>query len=557
MPIPSSRFLCLLPGILASLLACSAAIAQIREEKPGPGLDEGILAHFDRDGKHNVRPAAGQMIGTGDFSIVCHLVPPRNFPVCSSRFPIAEGLDGVPSQVLTGPRWLLLVGPDGALTFTARTKPGADAITTPKAVVQASIAHEIIISVHRDARQPLSGIWVDGVEVASGIVPPIDLKATLPTDTFGNTKSLTVYNRALTRPEILELTLRGSGVASDKPKPKHPAPPPNGPRFIPQQDETIALIGGTEAVALAESGELEALLLMAFPQTKFHFRCLAWEGDTVFRQDRPMNFGSLEQQLRRVNAGAVFVMFGRQECLDAASKNKERGYGAAYSPNSPATPNDGKTAAAPPPAPRSLPEADLAEFKAAYEKLLDTVEKVTPNIVVIGPLWFEQKEVGMPDLSRQNRHLVNYNTAIRDVGSRREALFVDILRQLRNGGAFAETPAETRFTSDGVTLSNLGASTLSGMALRPLHLSVAIEQQKPASILLSAIAAKNRLWHDYWRPSNWAFLHGDRTNQPSSRDPVNPQIRLFPAEQEKYLPLIRDAEEKIYKLVQDADKKVP
>jgi len=56
-------------------------------------------------------------------------------------------------------------------------------------------------------------------------------------------------------------------------------------------------------VALAESGELEALLMMAFPNTRFHFRSLAWEGDTVFKQDRPMTFGSLEQQLRRVNRG--------------------------------------------------------------------------------------------------------------------------------------------------------------------------------------------------------------------------------------------------------------
>ena len=75
--------------------------------------------------------------------------------------------------------------------------------------------------------------------------------------------------------------------------------------------------------------------------------------------------------------------------------------------------------------------------------------------------------------------------------------------------------------------------------------------------LTVAIRSKNRLWHDYWRPSNWAFLHGDRTNQPSSRDPVNPQLRFFPAEQEKYLPLIKAQEEKIYQLVQEAQKKLP
>jgi hypothetical protein len=41
---------------------------------------------------------------------------------------------------------------------------------------------------------------------------------------------------------------------------------------------------------------------------------------------------------------------------------------------------------------------------------------------------------------------------------------------------------------------------------------------------------------------NWAFLHGDRTEQPSSRDHRDPKVRWFPAEMEKFLELI-DAEE--------------
>ena len=42
-----------------------------------------------------------------------------------------------------------------------------------------------------------------------------------------------------------------------------------------------------------------------------------------------------------------------------------------------------------------------------------------------------------------------------------------------------------------------------------------------ANVVLHALRqlliAKNRLWFDYWRPQNWAFLAGDRTAQPSSR----------------------------------------
>ena len=597
MPIPSSRFLCLLPGILVPLLACSAAIAQIREEKPGPGLDEGVLfdkrsaltdlkVHFapglDRSPDpfdSSAKPPAEltpedllpksddrPLVGAGDFSIVCHFLWKPGPGGLNGGVGLGCAMDIVGQKYAS---WMMMLNTDRRIYFDVSAAGHAPfKMRTPPLELSTSGENQIIVSAHRDAKQPGCSIWLNGVEVVSDALPPVDLGRAVPKDLVHartpHATHLRVYNRALTRPEILELTLRGSGVASDKSKPKHPAPPPNGPRFIPQQDETIALIGGTEAVALAESGELEALLLMAFPQTKFHFRCLAWEGDTVFRQDRPMNFGSLEQQLRRVNAGAVFVMFGRQECLDAASKNKEREYGAAYSPNSPATPNDGKTASATQPDPRSSSESGLAEFKAAFEKLLATVEKVTPNIVVIGPPPFEKKPPPLPDLSAVNKSILTYQEAMKRMAEDKSMLSAPIYDE--NGDSFWQV-VHFPFTSNGVSLAEEGARRTAaavGSALGfPVRINMGNEPTDGLRFLetsksrTAAIAAKNRLWHDYWRPSNWAFLHGDRTNQPSSRDPVNPQIRLFPAEQEKYLPLIRDAEEKIYKLVQDADKKVP
>jgi hypothetical protein len=53
---------------------------------------------------------------------------------------------------------------------------------------------------------------------------------------------------------------------------------------------------------------------------------------------------------------------------------------------------------------------------------------------------------------------------------------------------------------------------------------------------------KNQLWFNYWRPQNWAFLGGDRITQPSSRDHRDPKVRWFPAEMEKYRPLIQAKE---------------
>ena len=66
--------------------------------------------------------------------------------------------------------------------------------------------------------------------------------------------------------------------------------------------------------------------------------------------------------------------------------------------------------------------------------------------------------------------------------------------------------------------------------------------------LHTTIVAKNRLWFHYTRPQNWAFLAGNRTNQPSSRDHLDPTKRWFPEEMEQWVPLIEAKEKEIQAL---------
>lgn len=490
-------------GTCLILIACTVAAAplaaQVHEAEPPVDLTRGLVSPT----------ATAAPLGQKSFAVAL-----------LAEFPAQPAGAVIASQGDAAQGWQLLVTADGALRFEARTKSKPDAITvtTPDGVVAPGSKHHLVINILRDAAKPNAGIWVDGVELASGVVQPVDLSTPQPLTTGITADHVRLYHRELSRPEVLALQLEA--MASGKPVAKHPAPPANGPRFIPQPGETITLIGGTEAVALAESGELEALLLMAFPQTRFHFRSLAWEGDTVFRQDRPMNFGSLEQQLRRVNAGSVFVMFGRQECL-------ERG------------------------------KEGLEEFKVAFGKLLEEVEKVTPNIVVTGPTWFEPRGTGgalFERLELRNHELHGYLDAMGEVSQKHASLFLDPRELITD-------PQEATMMSDGVNFSNYGARFRSHnilmMICRQLPRHDAELANRGHGELRKSVQTKNRLWHDYWRPSNWAFLFGDRTQQPSSRDPVNPQLRFFPAEQEKYLPLLKDAEEKIFKLVEEATKKLP
>lgn len=70
----------------------------------------------------------------------------------------------------------------------------------------------------------------------------------------------------------------------------------------------------------------------------------------------------------------------------------------------------------------------------------------------------------------------------------------------------------------------------------------------PERRLLSMIRAKNRLWYNFYRPQNWAFLAGDRTSQPSSRDHRDLNKRWFPEEMQQFLPLIKEHEQEIWTL---------
>jgi hypothetical protein len=107
---------------------------------------------------------------------------------------------------------------------------------------------------------------------------------------------------------------------------------------------------------------------------------------------------------------------------------------------------------------------------------------------------------------------------------------------------------------------NLSQHSLRSFAL---HIASAISPRGASpevidtSPLLAAIRAKNKLWHEYWRPSNWAFLYGDRTAQPSSRDHLNPQVRWFPAELEKYHGLIRAKEREIWQQAAQMERRIP
>ena len=275
-------------------------------------------------------------------------------------------------------------------------------------------------------------------------------------------------------------------------------------------NDVVCFLGGANVVAAQEYGYLETILRMKFPNLNLRFRSLAHEGDTVFEQPRDYNYPAIAKQLDQTGATVVICYFGQTEALQGTNH--------------------------------------LQEFAVAYEKLLETSRN--RRLVVVSPFVFEPSKAPLPDLSLRNRDLLAYFGAIEELAQKHGWTFVN----LNQGKAKRFAP----LTSDGLHLTAYGhlfydsaiAAQLGATSARMLWanpttgaLSLPLWEQTRQRVL-----AKNRLWFAYYRPMNWAFLGGDRTDQPSSRDHRDPKIRWFPDEMKRFVPLLEREEDEIGKL---------
>ncbi len=285
-----------------------------------------------------------------------------------------------------------------------------------------------------------------------------------------------------------------------------------------KKDDVIALVGGEDMVAASEYGYLETLITRALPNYHLRFRSLAWEGDTVYEQRRDLNFPTWEEQLDKIGATVVICQFGQMESLGGKEK--------------------------------------LPEFISAYEKLLERFSAGGQRrLLIVGPSFVEPATSLQPTTQQALLHAMESedeaHTAISNFANKkgyRLADAVKIAALLRLLGVDEKTgkwnpPIGLTFTRDGLHMSDVGQKLVAAGICQELGIQATPESLN--SEMISAIRAKNHLWFDYWRVQNWAFLAGDRTNQPSSRDWRDPSKRWFPAEREEFIPLIEAKEKEI------------
>lgn len=280
--------------------------------------------------------------------------------------------------------------------------------------------------------------------------------------------------------------------------------------------DRVAFMGGADVAAAQFYGHLESLLTIA-AKTNVVFRNFGWEGDTVFEQRREVGFPPLPVHLKKFNPTVIIAQYGRAEALEKSQD----------------------------------PEA----FRQTCAKLLRECLGPDTRVWLVTPPPFENPGGLLPDLSRRNERLARNAEAIRKMAAAENWQLVDLFAELAS--SHKDSP---RLTEDGMQFSPRGQDILARVFLRKLGLGqTAIRvgaanadgtwPDGPEERLRRTVVAKNQLWFDYWRPQNWAFLGGDRVSVPSSRDHINPQIRWFPKEMEKFPPLIEAREREILELV--------
>jgi putative heme-binding domain-containing protein len=264
--------------------------------------------------------------------------------------------------------------------------------------------------------------------------------------------------------------------------------------------EVIALVGGANLERTRFDPALQtAWMGLQKGLRPARVRNLAWEGDTAFEQSRDVNFPSLAQQLEQLQATCVLVQFGQMESL--------RG------------------------------EEHLEEFAKAYEVFLEKIRHAGRRVVLLTPTPFEKPVLGtMRDLSGWNGVLGKYAERIRELGTRRGDQVIDLY------GALSARREGGRLTENGIHLNREGQKRVAEEVFRQLGLGE-IPEGKPA--VEDAVRELERLWFDYWRPMNWAFLGGDRTSVAFSHDWKDAKKRIFPEEMQVFEGILKEAEQNI------------
>ena len=341
-------------------------------------------------------------------------------------------------------------------------------------------------------------IWLNGVQTVDYTETAADIAMT-------GIVAVQIHGAATAVVRYKDLVIEELPATAD-PRPK--------PAFRFEPGDLIALVGGSNIERTLFNGSLQLQFVASQSEAKLRVRNFGWEGETVFEQWR--GAGQAEQldglrqagerrhqeaagstswrqqrdwrqQLGEAGATVVIAQFGQMESLRGVK--------------------------------------ELTGFIAAYEKLIAELADDGRRLVLVSPMPFEET------LATHNEDVVAYAVAVGELAKKRLLTFIDL--------SLLTTDARP-LTDNGWQLNEHGHRIVAAHIAQALGLTPQTNEA-----VRKEIVEWERLWFDYWRPMNWAFLTGDRTHVPYSKDWKDSARRIFPEEMREFEPLLKQADENI------------
>jgi lysophospholipase L1-like esterase len=191
--------------------------------------------------------------------------------------------------------------------------------------------------------------------------------------------------------------------------------------FALKDGDRVVLIGNTLIEREQNSGYWETGLTRRFPHTSVTFRNLGWSGDTVWGDARAGfdtaadGFRRLKEHVLSLKPTVLLVGYGGNEAFHGS--------------------------------------AGLPAFVSGLNTLLDALAPAKARLVLLSPLGQEAVARPLPDPAGHNKDLRLYADAIREVATKRGALFVDLLELIPDG---TKTSPPAPLTENGIHLTPLG-----------------------------------------------------------------------------------------------------
>jgi lysophospholipase L1-like esterase len=284
------------------------------------------------------------------------------------------------------------------------------------------------------------------------------------------------------------------------------------PRLELRQGDTIVFVGNTLAERMQHFNHFETLLMTRFPELQLRVRNLAWSGDTITLQPRPLNFGDAATHLQRQKADVIFAFFGLNESFDG--------------------------------------EAGLLRFEQDLDAYLKTHlaarynGRTAPRLVLVSPIAHEPLErLQHVDVDARNRELERYTTAMARVASRNRVPFADLFTATREVIMSASGPAT--LTTNGIHVNETGDAVVGGQLMHALGFEPKVARKatgaslKQLEALRDDIREKNEQFFYRWRPVNAEYVVGRRVEPFGSKS--------FPPEMERLDRLVSDLDARIWK----------